>query len=114
VYIFMGHHGGLFDNPLLRSVVPECGVSGAQVNEAWFVSIVRCVSARFAQTPPSPRVLLFFSLNTEADHVLFATDAMRFFAEQADKHGFRCGRDEQLGGDERRELEELQSRRLAQ
>jgi type 1 glutamine amidotransferase len=35
------------------------------------------------------RVLVFFSLNVESDHVLFATDALRFFAEQADKHGFR-------------------------
>jgi len=39
---------------------------------------------------PSPKVLLFFSLNGEADHTLFATDALRFFAEQADKHDFRA------------------------
>jgi type 1 glutamine amidotransferase len=38
---------------------------------------------------PQPRVLLFFSLNVEADHVLFATDALKFFAEQADRHDFR-------------------------
>src|SRR5260370_613648 len=36
-----------------------------------------------------PRVLLFFSLNVEADHVLFAADALKFFAELADKHAFR-------------------------
>jgi type 1 glutamine amidotransferase len=41
-----------------------------------------------AQTPP-PKVLIFFSLNVEADHVLFATDALRFFAEMADRHNFR-------------------------
>lgn len=41
------------------------------------------------ETVPTPRVLLFFSLNVEADHVLFAADAMRFFAEQADRHAFR-------------------------
>ena len=41
------------------------------------------------QPAPPPRVLLFFSLNVEADHVLFATDAMKFFAEEADKQGFR-------------------------
>ncbi len=41
------------------------------------------------QAAPPPRVLLFFSLNVEADHVLFATDAMRFFAVEADKHDFR-------------------------
>ena len=35
-------------------------------------------------------MLLFFSLNVEADHVLFAADAMKFFAEEADKHGFRA------------------------
>jgi uncharacterized protein len=46
-----------------------------------------------AQHAPSaaspPKALLFFSLNVEADHVLFATDAIRFFAEEADKHDFR-------------------------
>jgi type 1 glutamine amidotransferase len=45
------------------------------------------VSASFAQAPS--KVLLFYSLNTEADHMLFATDALRFFAQQADKHDFR-------------------------
>ena len=39
--------------------------------------------------PAQPRVLLFFSLNVEADHVLFATDALRFFAETGDRHNFR-------------------------
>src|SRR5450432_217605 len=41
------------------------------------------------QPAPQPRVLLFFSLNVEADHMLFATDAIRFFAEQGDRHNFR-------------------------
>jgi type 1 glutamine amidotransferase len=36
-----------------------------------------------------PKVLLFFSLNVESDHVLFATDAMNFFAETADRQNFR-------------------------
>jgi hypothetical protein len=35
-----------------------------------------------AQPAPEPRVLLFFSLSVEADHMLFATDAIRFFAEE--------------------------------
>jgi len=46
----------------------------------------------FAQAPGQPappRVLVFFSLNVEADHTLFATDALKFFAEEADKHDFR-------------------------
>jgi hypothetical protein len=34
-------------------------------------------------------VLLFFSLNVEADHMLFATDALRFFAEVGDRHNIR-------------------------
>jgi type 1 glutamine amidotransferase len=50
-------------------------------------------SNAFAQAPAQqaspPKVLLFFSLNVEADHMLFATDAMRFFGEQADQHNFR-------------------------
>src|SRR5713226_6341436 len=41
------------------------------------------------QPAQPPRVLLFFSLNVEADHMLFATDAIKFFAEEADKHEFR-------------------------
>jgi hypothetical protein len=36
--------------------------------------------------PPQPKVLVFFSLNVEADHVLFATDALRFLAEVGDRH----------------------------
>jgi uncharacterized protein len=42
-----------------------------------------------AEDAPPPRVLVFFSLNVESDHVDFATDALRFFAEQADRHNFR-------------------------
>jgi type 1 glutamine amidotransferase len=42
-----------------------------------------------AQPVPQPRVLVFFGLNVEADHMLFATDALRFFGEVADKHNFR-------------------------
>src|SRR5260370_10712129 len=38
------------------------------------------------QPAPPPRVLLFFSLNVEADHALFATDALKVFAEVADKN----------------------------
>jgi type 1 glutamine amidotransferase len=43
--------------------------------------------AAFGQTT-SPKVLLFFSMNVESDHVLFAADAIKFFAEQADRHDF--------------------------
>src|SRR5258708_7168192 len=42
-----------------------------------------------APPPPPTKVLLFYSLNVEADHMLFATDALRFFAQEADKHDFR-------------------------
>ncbi len=40
-------------------------------------------------TPPQARVLVFFSLNAESDHVLFATDALRFLAEAGDRHNWR-------------------------
>src|SRR5215831_2470623 len=48
-------------------------------------------SVALAQTAgePQSKVLLFFSLNVEADHMLFATDALKFFAETADKNNFR-------------------------
>ncbi len=46
-------------------------------------------AAAYAQQTPQPRVLVFFSLNVEADHVQFATDALKFFAEQADRQNFR-------------------------
>jgi type 1 glutamine amidotransferase len=58
----------------------------------YLVCIALCAQDAAQPAPPPdspPRVLLFFSLNVEADHMLFATDAMRFFAEEADKHGFR-------------------------
>ena len=56
----------------------------------WFVCALLYAFAQAAAQPaPEPRVLLFFSLNVEADHMLFATDAIRFFAEEGDKHGFR-------------------------
>jgi uncharacterized protein len=42
----------------------------------------------FGQAAP-PKVLLFFSMNVESDHVLFAAEAIKFFAEQADRHEFR-------------------------
>ena len=35
-----------------------------------------------------PRVLMFYSLNVENDHVLFALDALRFFAALAQKDNF--------------------------
>jgi type 1 glutamine amidotransferase len=60
-----------------------------------FASITLCIallftSAAHAQSPAQkPRVLVFFSLNVENDHMLFATQALRFLAEQADRHGFR-------------------------
>ena len=54
-----------------------------------FLVAVLSVASAFAQSAPQPRVLLFFSLNVEADHMLFATDAIRHFAEAADRHDFR-------------------------
>ena len=56
----------------------------------WFVCGALYAFAQAAAQPALElRVLLFFSLNVEADHMLFATDAIRFFAEEGDKHGFR-------------------------
>ncbi|HEY2016026.1 MAG TPA: ThuA domain-containing protein [Bryobacteraceae bacterium] len=49
----------------------------------------RALAQPAGQPEPPDRVLLFFSLNVEADHVLFAADALKFFAEEADKHAFR-------------------------
>jgi len=51
--------------------------------------LLLCALGALAQEPQPAKVLVFFSLNVEADHVLFATDALKFFAEQADKHNFR-------------------------
>lgn len=47
------------------------------------------LAAMQAAAQSQPRVLLFFSLNTEADHVQFATQALQFFAEVGDRHNFR-------------------------
>src|SRR5256885_802268 len=57
----------------------------------YLVCLALCANIAAQPAPPPaspPKVLLFFSLNVEADHMLFATDAIRFFAEAADKHGF--------------------------
>ena len=35
-----------------------------------------------------PKVLIFYSLNVETDHVLFALDALRFYAAMAEKENF--------------------------
>jgi type 1 glutamine amidotransferase len=52
--------------------------------------IALCLIAHASAQPvPQPRVLILFSLSVEADHMLFATDALRFFAEVADRHDFR-------------------------
>lgn len=53
-----------------------------------WIALLFFASLAFAQEQ-APRVLLFFSLNVEADHVLFATQALQFFAEIGDKHNFR-------------------------
>lgn len=43
-----------------------------------------------AQAPAEqPRVLVFLSLNVENDHMLFATDALRFLSQQGARHRFR-------------------------
>ena len=64
-----------------------------------FLLVALCLAPLFsgnrafsqAANPPAPppKVLIFFSLNVEADHMFFATDALKFFAELADKDGFR-------------------------
>ncbi len=67
VYIFMGHHGGLFDNPELRAVVPKRDLlGGGTMRKYAFVS--RCaalllpiarVCAGSRQPPPAPGYCCF-------------------------------------------------------
>ena len=54
---------------------------------ALFLALAFASDTRAQDQPP--RVLVFFSLNVENDHMLFATQALRFLAEQADRHNFR-------------------------
>lgn len=61
-----------------------------------FAPIAFCLGLLFTaaapaqdNAPPKPRVLVFFSLDVENDHMLYAIDALRFFAQQADLHNFR-------------------------
>ncbi len=56
----------------------------------WLLTLSFCfavLSAAVAQEAkaPRPKVLLFYSLNVENDHVLFALDALRFYADLARK-----------------------------
>jgi hypothetical protein len=60
----------------------------------YFLALTLCVaivsagaSAQEAKAS-QPKVLIFYSLNVENDHVLFALDALRFFAAQAQKDNF--------------------------
>ena len=57
-----------------------------------FAALALCLgilfsSAAGAQTS-RPKVLVFYSLNVENDHVLFALDGLRFFAALAQKDNF--------------------------
>src|SRR6266567_1714344 len=65
----------------LRAVVPKRDLLGSGSVRKYLVSIALCLASAAGQPAPPPRVLLFFSLNVEADHMLFATDALKFFAE---------------------------------
>jgi uncharacterized protein len=57
-----------------------------------FIALV-CGNRAFSQAGDAPskstKVLIFFSLNVEADHALFATDALKFFTELEDKESFQ-------------------------
>ena len=57
------------------------------------VALVLCIGMLFsnaagAQQASKPKVLVFYSLNVENDHVLFALDALRFFVTLAQKDDF--------------------------
>jgi uncharacterized protein len=57
------------------------------------VALALCIgmlfsSAAVAQQSSKPKVLVFYSLNVENDHVLFALDALRFFTTLAQKDNF--------------------------
>ncbi|HET7084883.1 MAG TPA: ThuA domain-containing protein [Rhizomicrobium sp.] len=54
-----------------------------------FLAPLLAPAARAQEAAQQPRVLVFFSLNVENDHMLYATDALRFLAQQGDRHGFR-------------------------
>jgi type 1 glutamine amidotransferase len=56
---------------------------------ALFLAPLLAPAARAQEPAQQPRVLVFFSLNVENDHMLFVTDALRFLAQQADRKGFR-------------------------
>src|ERR1700690_3020652 len=56
------------------------------------VALAACIGVLFssaaAQQTAKPKVLVFYSLNVENDHVLFALDALRFFATLAQQDNF--------------------------
>jgi uncharacterized protein len=53
----------------------------------WIALALLFATTAFAQ-PAKPKVLVMYSLNVENDHVLFAVDALRFFAGLAQKDNF--------------------------
>ena len=55
------------------------------------LALVLCfgmLSSGAAAQAARPKVLIFYSLNVETDHVLFALDALRYFSELARKDNF--------------------------
>ena len=73
VYIFMGHQPAHFQNPAFEMLVRN--------------SILWAAAAPSADARPL-RVLAFYTKRAEADHVEFAEQAVRFYADAARKHNF--------------------------
>jgi uncharacterized protein len=71
VYIFMGHSPELFDDWVYRRLVKNAIF--------W---------AAAAPPPPTFKVLAFYSMNVEGDHVAFAHDAVRFYSAMAARQHF--------------------------
>ena len=48
-------------------------------------------------TKVKPKVVVFYSVGVEYDHLLFAQDVLRFFSDIANKDNFNFDCDDRLG-----------------
>lgn len=92
VYIFMGHHLGLFQKSGFTTMLRNAILwAGASVTVRRFL-VLLCMSIAFAPSVSLGqsrfRALAFYSENTEPDHVQFAHDAVKFLSERAANEQF--------------------------
>jgi type 1 glutamine amidotransferase len=85
IYIFMGHDPILFDDTVYKHLFAN-SISWAAKTPRYPASALQPIPT--AAVHPRYRVLTFYSNTVETDHVDFAYDAIRFYADLAKRKNF--------------------------